>query len=67
MDIGSLARLAYMGGWLSAVAAVLYKVLFSFGVILYPILQVAPRHLWQMAFLLFLISIASGNMGRAKA
>jgi len=67
MDTGSLARLAYWGGWASAVAAVLYKALFTFGMLTYPILQVVPRHLWQMAFLLFLISLASTSMGQAKA
>ena len=67
MDTGSLARLAYWGGWASAVAAVLYKALFTFGVLMYPILQVLPRHLWQMAFLFFLISVASATLGRAKA
>ena len=67
MDTGSLARLAYGGGWASAVAAVLYKALFTFGVLMYPILQVLPRHLWQLAFLIFLISVASATLGRAKA
>ena len=67
MDTGSLARLAYWGGWASAAAAVLYKALFTFGVLVYPILQVLPRHLWQLAFLFFLISVASATLGRAKA
>lgn len=67
MDTGSLARLAYWGGWASAAAAVLYKVLFTLGVVMYPVLQVLPRHLWQLAFLFFLISVASATVGRAKA
>lgn len=67
METGSLARLSYWGGWASAVAAILYKALFTFGVLMYPILQVLPRHLWQLAFLFFLISIASAALGREKA
>ena len=67
MDTANLARLCYWGGWASAVTAVLYKALFSFGVIMYPILQVLPRHLWQLAFLFFLIAVASASVGRAKA
>lgn len=67
MDTESLARLAYWGGWASAVVAVLYKALFTFGVVVYPVLQVSPRHLWQGAFLLFLISVASATLSRAKA
>ena len=67
METESLGRLSYWGGWASAVAAVLYKALFTFGVLMYPILQVLPRHLWQLAFLFFLISVASATLGRAKA
>ncbi|MGH9777186.1 MAG: hypothetical protein ACRD5I_02130 [Candidatus Acidiferrales bacterium] len=67
MDTASLARLSYWGGWASAAAAVLYKALFTFGVVVYPILQVLPRHLWQLAFLFFLISVASASISRAKA
>jgi uncharacterized membrane protein YhaH (DUF805 family) len=67
MDTASLARLSYWGGWASAVAAMLYRALFIFGVIESPILQTSPRHFWQMAFLLFLISVASAGMSRAKA
>ena len=66
METGSLARLAYWGGWASAVVAVVYRVLLSFGVC-EPLAQVFPRHLWQAAFLLFIASIASEGMARAKA
>ena len=67
METGSLARLSYLGGWASVVAAVLYKALFTFGVLAYPVLQVLPRHLWQLAFMFFLISVASASINRAKA
>lgn len=67
MDTANLARLCYWGGWVIAAAAVLYKALFTFGVVLYPVMQVSPRHLWQLAFLFFLISVASAAQGREKA
>ena len=66
METGSLARLAYWGCWASAVVAVVYRFLISFGVC-EPVMQVFPRNLWQAAFLLFLASIASEGMVRAKA
>ena len=67
MQTEALAKAAYWGGWASAVVAVLYKFLVAFGAIAYPIAQVYPRHLWQAAFLLFIASIASEGLTRAKA
>ena len=67
MDTANLARLCYWGGWASAAAAMLYRAAFSFGVLTFTILDVQPRHLWGLAFMLFLISVASAGLGRAKA
>ncbi|HXE75227.1 MAG TPA: hypothetical protein VNN18_06295 [Candidatus Xenobia bacterium] len=66
MKTEALAKAAYWGGWAAAVVAVFYKFLISFGVC-EPLMQVFPRHLWQTAFLLFIASIASEGLGRAKA
>ncbi len=66
MQTEGLAKAAYWGGWASAVVAVVYRFLISFG-ICEPIMQVLPRNLWQAAFLFFLASIASEGLTRAKA
>ncbi len=66
METAALAKAAYWGGWASAVVAVAYKFLISFG-ICEPVMQVLPRNLWQAAFLLFIASIASEGLARAKA
>ena len=66
METGAVAKAAYWGGWASAVVAVAYRFLISFGVC-EPIMQVFPRNLWQAAFLLFIASIASEGLARAKA
>ncbi len=66
MQTEGLAKAAYWGGWASAVVAVVYRFLISFGVC-EPLAQVFPRHFWQAAFLLFIASIASEGVARAKA
>ncbi|HSC77826.1 MAG TPA: hypothetical protein VLB32_04625 [Candidatus Acidoferrales bacterium] len=66
MQTEAVAKAAYWGGWASAVVAVAYKFLISFGICT-PVLQILPRNLWQAAFLLFIASIASEGLARAKA
>jgi hypothetical protein len=66
METANVAKAAYWGGWASAVIAVAYRFLISFGVC-EPVMQVLPRNLWQAAFLLFIASIASEGLARAKA
>ena len=66
MQTEALAKAAYWGAWASAVVAVVYRFLISYG-LCEPVMQVFPRNLWQAAFLLFIASIASERMARAKA
>ena len=66
MQTETLAKAAYWGGWASALVAVAYKFLISFG-ICEPVMQIFHRNLWQAAFLLFIASIATEGLARAKA
>jgi len=69
MSAERLVRMTYWGGWASAAVAVLYKFLYIIGAGA-PIgmqIQVYPRHLWQLGFLLFVICIASDTFARKKA
>ena len=67
MQPGNLSQLTYWGGWASTVVAVVFKALFSFNVVTHGVLQLGPRHFLELSFLLFLISIASDHLARAKA
>ena len=64
----SLIQLTYWGGWASAAVAVVYKILFTLGMGagVWQATQVAPRHFWQLSFLLFIICIASYVRGRSQ-
>lgn len=68
MSTESLVKLTYVGGWVCAGVAVVYKFLCIADIAnaLAAQTQVLPHHLWQLSFLLFLISIASTTIGRAK-
>jgi hypothetical protein len=67
METGNLGQAAYWGGWLCAIVALAYKALFTFGLLASPVVQVFPRHLWQLSFLLFIIAIASASLARARS
>ena len=66
MSTESLVKLTYVGGWVCAGVAVVYKVLCIVDIAnaLAAQTQVLPHHFWQLSFLLFLISIASASRAR---
>lgn len=67
MGAETLGRLCYWGGWASAVVAVVYKFLAIYVLAGQWVEQtrILPHYIWQLSFLLFLISIASAS--RAKS
>lgn len=68
MSTEKLVRITYGAGWVCAVGALLYKFLYAAGVAMSFGMQtkIFPYHVWQGAFLLFLISIATESWGRAR-
>jgi hypothetical protein len=60
-----MMQVGYWGGLASAAAAVLYKLLLTLGICSVTF-QVFPRHLWQLSFLLFILSIATYTNSRMR-
>jgi hypothetical protein len=56
----------YWGGWVSALLAVVYKLLITLGVC-HVEFQVYPRHFWQLSFLLFLACVAGYTTNKSRA